>query len=290
MRSNLRALRERIRQVEAGGHRDTPLRRAYNHKLRAYRVLRGGGGLPHTHAPDMIHDIHFKSLDKHDKDSFTFTFTYESHGESRDFTVKVLSNKLIHRKNRSQVYVRLNCDDDKSNPDPDKCHIEISDKDNNTTQTLSIPYWVQNFSLELYKRFILPYSMNNPEKSTEAMIPLSENESVREEEKNVWQELNSTRDKMQEQVQPLLTKTHLNMREYNDLERFLENLSQDRYKGDKYQEFNEKLNANKEEYERQKNQQKEKARLKYQKREMQTEEDELKKQRIQDEEDELKKQ
>ena len=78
MRSNLRALRERIRQVEAGGHRDTPLRRAYNHKLRAYRVLRGGGGLPH--APDMIHGIHFKSLDKHDKDSFTFTFTYESHG------------------------------------------------------------------------------------------------------------------------------------------------------------------------------------------------------------------
>ena len=30
MRSDLRALRERIRQVEAGGHRDTPLRRAYN--------------------------------------------------------------------------------------------------------------------------------------------------------------------------------------------------------------------------------------------------------------------
>ena len=54
MRSALRALRERIRQVEAGGHRDTPLRREYNHKLRAYRVLRGGGGLPHTHAPDMI--------------------------------------------------------------------------------------------------------------------------------------------------------------------------------------------------------------------------------------------
>ena len=87
MRSELRSLRERIRQVEAGGHRDTPLRRAYNRKLRAYRVLRGGGGLPHTHAPDMIHGIHFKSLDKHSKDSFTFTFTYESHGESRDFTV-----------------------------------------------------------------------------------------------------------------------------------------------------------------------------------------------------------
>ena len=46
MRSDLRALRERIRQVEAGGHRDTPLRRAYNRKLRAHRGLRGGGGLP----------------------------------------------------------------------------------------------------------------------------------------------------------------------------------------------------------------------------------------------------
>ena len=30
MRSDLRSLRERIRQVEAGGHRDTSLRRAYN--------------------------------------------------------------------------------------------------------------------------------------------------------------------------------------------------------------------------------------------------------------------
>ena len=45
MRSDLRSLRERIRQVEAGGHRDTPLRRVYNHKLRAHRTLRGGGGL-----------------------------------------------------------------------------------------------------------------------------------------------------------------------------------------------------------------------------------------------------
>ena len=44
MRSDLRALRERIRQVEAGGHRDTPLRRAYNHKLRALKGLKGGGG------------------------------------------------------------------------------------------------------------------------------------------------------------------------------------------------------------------------------------------------------
>ena len=46
MRSDLRALRERIRQVEAGGHRDTPLRRAYNRKLRAHQGLKGGGGLP----------------------------------------------------------------------------------------------------------------------------------------------------------------------------------------------------------------------------------------------------
>ena len=44
MRSDLRALRERIRQVEAGGHRDTPLRRAYNRKLRAHKGLKGGGG------------------------------------------------------------------------------------------------------------------------------------------------------------------------------------------------------------------------------------------------------
>ena len=43
MRSELRALRERIRQVEAGGHRDTPLRREYNHKLRAQ--LQGGGSI-----------------------------------------------------------------------------------------------------------------------------------------------------------------------------------------------------------------------------------------------------
>ena len=42
MRSDLRSLRERTRQVEAGGHRDTPLRRAYNHKLRAFRISGGG--------------------------------------------------------------------------------------------------------------------------------------------------------------------------------------------------------------------------------------------------------
>ena len=34
MRLDLRALRERIREAEAGGDSDTPLRRAYNHKLR----------------------------------------------------------------------------------------------------------------------------------------------------------------------------------------------------------------------------------------------------------------
>ena len=44
MRSDLRALRERIRQVEAGGHRETPLRRAHNRKLRAHQTLRGGSG------------------------------------------------------------------------------------------------------------------------------------------------------------------------------------------------------------------------------------------------------
>ena len=119
----------------AGGHRDTPSA-GRTTTSSGHRVLRGGGGLPHTHAPDMILGIQFKSLDKHTKESFTFTFTYESHVESRDFTVKVLSDKLIHRKDRSQVYVRLNCDDDKSNPDPDKCHIEISNKDDDTTQTL----------------------------------------------------------------------------------------------------------------------------------------------------------
>ena len=161
MRSELRALRERIRQVEAGGHRDTPLRRAYNRKLRAYRVLRGGGGSPH--APDMIHGIHFKSLDKHTTDSFTFTFRYQS----RDFKVKVLSDELIHRKDRSQVYVRLICSGDQSNLDPDYCHIEI--KDDHTTQTLHIPLWVKNFSLELYERFV------KRRKSTEAMIKLPEN-------------------------------------------------------------------------------------------------------------------
>ncbi len=49
MRSDLRALRERIRQVEAGGHRNTPLRREYNHTLRAHRSLAGGGGMINIH-------------------------------------------------------------------------------------------------------------------------------------------------------------------------------------------------------------------------------------------------
>ena len=56
MRSNLRSLRERIRQVEAGGHRETPLRRAYNHKLRAHRSLRGGGGLPNEEEFNALND------------------------------------------------------------------------------------------------------------------------------------------------------------------------------------------------------------------------------------------
>ena len=41
------------------------------------------------------------------------------------------------------------------------------------------------------------------------MIQLPENKSMREKEEQVWQELNSTRDKMQKKVQPLLTKTYL---------------------------------------------------------------------------------
>ena len=56
MRSDLRSLRERIRQLEAGGHRDTPLRRAYNHKLRAHRSLRGGGGLPNEEEFNALND------------------------------------------------------------------------------------------------------------------------------------------------------------------------------------------------------------------------------------------
>ena len=186
----------------------------------------------------MIHGIHFKSLDKHDNDSFTFTFTYESHGESRDFTVKVLSDKLIHRKNRSQVYVRLNCDDDKSNPDPDKCHIEIGNKDDDTTpQKLNIDLWVKNFSLELYERFV------QRRKSTEAMIQIQ----LPEKEEKVWQELNRKRDDKRKKVEPLLTKEHFTSMDVQILENFVKNLTQDRYNGDMYDEFNTKWNEKSEE-------------------------------------------
>ena len=89
---------------------------------------------------------------------------------------------------------------------------------------------------------------------------------MREKEEQVWQELNSTRDNMQEFYQPLLTKTHLNMREYNDLEKFLDNLRKDRYKGDKYKELNEKLKANKEDYERQKQEDDERHKQEYDER------------------------
>jgi len=60
MLSDLRSLRERIRQVEAGGHRDTPLRRAYNRKLRALKI--SGGGVFHNNNKDissMKTDINF---------------------------------------------------------------------------------------------------------------------------------------------------------------------------------------------------------------------------------------
>ena len=153
------------------------------------------------------------------------------------------------------MYVRLICSGDQSNLDPDSCHIEI--EDDHTTQTLYIPLWVKSFSLELYERFV------KRRKSTEAMIQLPENKSMREKEEQVWQELNSKRDDMQEFYQPLLTKTHLNKREYNDLEKFLDNLRKDRYKGDKYEEFNEKLKANKEDYERQKQEDDERQKQEY---------------------------
>ena len=71
MRSELRALRERIRQVEAGGHRDTPLRRAYNRKLRAHKGLKGGGGDNGLLQSDeeipnyMFQDANNKNLDYH---------------------------------------------------------------------------------------------------------------------------------------------------------------------------------------------------------------------------------
>ena len=67
MRSDLRSLRERIRQVEAGGHRDTPLRRAYNHKLRAHRTLRGGGGLPNEDEFNALNDKVSTLVAEHEK-------------------------------------------------------------------------------------------------------------------------------------------------------------------------------------------------------------------------------
>ena len=56
MRSDPRALRERIRLAEASSHRDTPLRRAYNRKLRAHRTPRGGGGLPNEEEFNALND------------------------------------------------------------------------------------------------------------------------------------------------------------------------------------------------------------------------------------------
>ena len=43
MQSELRSLREHIRQAEAGGHRESQLRREYNHMLGSHRRLKGGG-------------------------------------------------------------------------------------------------------------------------------------------------------------------------------------------------------------------------------------------------------
>ena len=43
MQSELRSLREHIHQAEAGGHRESQLRREYNHMLRSHRRLKGGG-------------------------------------------------------------------------------------------------------------------------------------------------------------------------------------------------------------------------------------------------------
>ena len=62
MRLDLRALRERIREAEAGGHSDTPLRRAYNHKLRALKIP-GGGPKQSVHV-DTTHTEMIESLAK----------------------------------------------------------------------------------------------------------------------------------------------------------------------------------------------------------------------------------
>ena len=67
MRSDLRALREHIRQAEAGGHSDTALRRAfaYNHRLRAHTGLKGGGdltGLPEEISNHMFRGKHVRVI------------------------------------------------------------------------------------------------------------------------------------------------------------------------------------------------------------------------------------
>ena len=68
MRSELRSLRERIRQVEAGGHRDTPLRRAYNRKLRALKIL-GGGMFTSNDMKSVKEDINSlrQTVEQHEK-------------------------------------------------------------------------------------------------------------------------------------------------------------------------------------------------------------------------------
>ena len=65
MRSDLRSLRERIRQVEAGGHRDTPLRRAYNRKLRALKILGGGKNMEKVKADiDILYSDYRKCTER----------------------------------------------------------------------------------------------------------------------------------------------------------------------------------------------------------------------------------
>ena len=73
MRSELRALRERIRQVEAGGHRATSLRREYNHKLRALKGGCGaaaqisGGGPPGAQTKSEVIYVSLQTLIKKEK-------------------------------------------------------------------------------------------------------------------------------------------------------------------------------------------------------------------------------
>ena len=69
MRSDLRALRERIRHAEAGCHRDTPLRREYNRKLRALKIS-GGGMFTSNDMKSVKEDIEFlrTSVEQHTLD------------------------------------------------------------------------------------------------------------------------------------------------------------------------------------------------------------------------------